>query len=217
MARLWPTKHCIINHSLPDKDLRPRAVALRHAGNKSAWHEAISRCRAHHATAKAHPTDVLFETLVQYFAHGLSTSGVEQAFSKGAWVWGSRRQSASPDREELTLKVALDIPNNDKDTVFRAARRVWAAVLGVHRTRARSRIDKGVKKSASAAASAGTAASAVASEKAFIRKRRRSALQSIAHAVVPAEAAPPTSDRGAGGRSSVPKKEIQEPGGAGPL
>ena len=124
---------------------------------------------------------------------------MEQAFSKGAWVWGSRRQSASPDREELTLKVALYIPNNDKDTVFRAARRVWAAVLGVHRTRARSRIDKGVKKSASAAASAGTAASAVASEKAFIRKRRRSALQSIAHAVAPAAAAPPTSDRGAGG------------------
>ena len=121
MARLWPTKHCIINNSLPDKDLRPRAVALRHAGNKSAWREAISRCRAHHATAKAHPTNVLIEAFVQYFAHGLSTSGVEQAFSKGAWCWGARRQSASPAREEVTLKVALDINDNDKDTVVRAA------------------------------------------------------------------------------------------------
>ena len=72
----------------PTMALDPPAVALCHAGNKSAWREAISRCRAHHATAKAHPTDVLFEALVQYFAHGLSTSGVEQAFSKGAWCWG---------------------------------------------------------------------------------------------------------------------------------
>ena len=97
------------------------------------------------------------------------------------------------------MKVVLDINDTDKDTVVCAAQRVWAAVFGVHRTRARPRTDKGVKKCANAAASAGAAASAVASEKAFIRKRRSSESQSIAHAVVPAEAAPPTSDRCAGG------------------
>ncbi|CAE8641554.1 unnamed protein product [Polarella glacialis] len=152
--------------------------------NKDAWRTALSRINSHRITAKCHPTDVLRAALRQYLAFGVSTSGVEQAFSKGAWSFTNRRLRSHATTEEFCLKASLDLPHHDKQAVVGLARRVWAACYGAPRTATRPRIDKGVKRSRDIGEDG-----QVASEFSFLRKRRKAATEASRNA--------PRSDLGA--------------------
>ena len=169
------------------QDVFPRArmIAAQRAdapqnANKDAWRAALNRINSHRVTAKCHPTDVLRAALCQYLAFGVSTSGVEQAFSKGAWSFTNRRLRSHATTEEFSLKASLDLPHHDKQVVVRLARRVWAACYGAPRTATRPRIDKGVKRSRDVVEDG-----QVASESAFLRKRRKAAAEASLNASRP--------------------------------
>ena len=51
---------------------------------------------------------MLREALIAYFAFSISSSGVEQKFSKGALRFTDRQASAKAETEEMYLKVCLD-------------------------------------------------------------------------------------------------------------
>ena len=130
------------------QDVEPRASAefTTLSSNKEAWKSVLHKLDQHHCTRKNHPTDVLTEALIQYFAFGGSSSGVEQNFSKAAWNFHCRRRAALPQTEEMALKVCLDFKNHDSTKVIMLARKVWALCFGQPRQRLKSRIDKGIKK-----------------------------------------------------------------------
>ncbi len=158
------------------EDMWPRARELADSGNKTAWRQALENVTAHHATANAHPTEALRNALVHFFAHGLSTSGVEQAFSRGAWCFGSRRFSAASAVEETALKVALDLPRDNQEAVIRLAAKIWVKAIGMVRARCRSRIDKGVAKwKARCDNDRNRGGEQVQSERDFINRRRAQA------------------------------------------
>ncbi|CAE7237118.1 unnamed protein product [Symbiodinium sp. CCMP2456] len=163
------------------QDVFPRAQRLRSAGgnssdtsgggahdnnNKAAWQEALARLAEHRGTRKVHPTETLRQALVQYFAFGCSTSGVEQSFSTAAWSVHSRRRKALAGTEEYLVKLALDLGNRNRERVIRIARASWAACFGQPRTcHRRERVDKGLRKKKAEG-------SEILSESAFLRKRR---------------------------------------------
>lgn len=130
------------------QDVSPRARAefTSLSSNKEAWKAVLQKLGQHNVTRKNHPTDVLTEALVQYFAFGGSSSGVEQNFSKAAWNFHCRRRSALPQTEEMAIKVCLDFTNHDSTKVITLARKVWAMCFGRPRKRLKSRVDKGIKR-----------------------------------------------------------------------
>jgi hypothetical protein len=162
------------------QDVFPRArqIAMQRKdapdANKDAWRTAVSRINEHHITAKCHPTDVLEVALLFFLAFGVSTSGVEQAFSKSAWFFNNRRLSSLATTEEFCLKVALDLPHHDTQEVIALARRVWAVCYGAPRKFSKTRIDKGVKRPARDDELVG---GQVVSEASFLRKRRKAAVE----------------------------------------
>lgn len=149
-------------------------------GNKDAWREALRRIKERAPLSAAHPTDALNHALVAYMAFGISSSGVEQGFSKAAWAFCSRRWAATPNTEEFVTKVVIDLPHNDETEVIDKARKVWLHCYGPPRTSVRrlQRIDTGVKKRTAEAISGDAAADAEAggkrfrSEAEFLRGRR---------------------------------------------
>ena len=88
------------------EDVHPRAlheasIAVGSANpNKSAWKTAIDKIKAHQGVAISHPTDALVDGLVLYSVFGVSSSGVEQNFSKAEWSFTSRRMAANAITEE---------------------------------------------------------------------------------------------------------------------
>ena len=160
-------------------DIAPRAnsiATLQGLGNKEAWREALHRIKARASLRAAHPTDALNHALVAYAAFGLSSSGVEQAFSKRALAFSCRRLTATANTEEFASKAVLDLPHNDQTEVIALARKVWVHCYGPPKTVTMQRIDTGVKKRTSEAMS-GDATAEVGikrfrTEAAFLRSRR---------------------------------------------
>ena len=166
------------------QDFWPRARALASRGNKEAWRFALASLDNTHGWVR-HPSEELRQALVTYFAHGLSTSGVEQAFSKGVYVFHKRRFKAGPFAEECVLKVAWDLPHRDRQVVSRLAAKIWSLMYGVPRCTTRPRSDKGLKRRLGKY-----------TEKAFVQKRRTAAAASVA-AVVNVTAVSATAASGA--------------------
>ena len=131
------------------EDVFPRAlheasIAVGSANpNKSAWKTAIDKIKAHQGVAISHPTDALVDGLVLYSVFGVSSSGVEQNFSKAEWSFNSRRMSANADTEEFVIRVILELPQHDRQQIIRLARKIWCEVYGDSR-QGGSRISKGV-------------------------------------------------------------------------
>ena len=171
------------------EDVYPRAVAENiiisksNNPNKSAWKSIIDKINATPSVAGLHPTNDLSLGLVLWFAFGISSSGVEQGFSRAQWGFGNRRLGAGADAEEYAVKVLLDIKNHDHAKLIELARKVWILCYG-HCRASSTRITKGVgthsKSSTAAADSGGFVAE---SEAAFIRMRRASAPSSSSSSV----------------------------------
>ena len=132
--------------------------------NVPAWRYLLQQLDSKRVATLSHPSDVLRVALQHYAAHGVSSSGVEQAFSKCSWYISSRRQLAGPLTEEYLFKLACDLPHNNLAEVTLLARRVWAMCFGVSRLWVRRRLDKGLKRPRADACHL--------TEAAFVRKRR---------------------------------------------
>lgn len=158
------------------EDVMPRAVneaallASSDDPNKSAWREILRKINAHATVAENHPTDALKEGLVLYYAFGLSSSGVEQSFSKAGWGFSNRRMRSLPDTEDFCLKVLLDLPHHDRNQIIPTARKIWVLCFGTSRIKT-SQINKGVKR-VRAETPAHCEDGMANTEQEFIRKRR---------------------------------------------
>lgn len=148
------------------QDLFPRACALSHeygCSNALAWKRLLDELSLKRVSARTHPSDVLQQALQHYVAHGVSSSGVECAFSKSSWYITSRRNLASACTEEFLFKLTCDLPNCNLDDVLPLARHVWALCFGGTRLWKGRRFDKGVKRKLDATGQ---------TESSFVRKRR---------------------------------------------
>ena len=156
------------------EDIYPRALAAAgsmkgHTTNKDAWLKAVTGVGKHHMTSRAHPTNVLMKALMTWRVVGISSSGVEQSFSKNCYTFGDHRQSAHSSTEEMHIKLSLDLARHDEATLIKKARLVWAFCYGLPRTSERSvRIDKGLKRKLSHDIHGDPT-----SEIGFLRKRRQ--------------------------------------------
>ena len=114
------------------------AKGLARQANKEAWKETIASMAAHHATQKAHPTNVLRTCLENCFVCTPSTSGVEQNFSKVAYNFTKQRHHALASHEELVLKLFVDLPQqtvSEQEEICRIARVAWSCQYGAPRER----------------------------------------------------------------------------------
>jgi hypothetical protein len=163
------------------EDIYPRALAAAgsmtgHTTNKDAWLTAVTGVGRHHMTSRAHPTNVLMKALMTWRVVGISSSGVEQSFSKNCFTFGDHRQSAHSGTEEMHIKLSLDLARHDEATLIKKARRVWAFCYGLPRTPERSRrVDKGLKRKLSHDSSGDPT-----SEIGFLRKRRQVTQEALA-------------------------------------
>ena len=130
------------------QDIYPRVKAMQTMNdltNKEAWKKIYDKIHAVKGTSIAHPMDDLLEGLILLFVFGVSSSGVEQFFSKTLWGFSNRRGSASPATEEACLKAIVDLPNHDRDHIIQIAQKVWSLVYGEARA-SNTRCSRGVKR-----------------------------------------------------------------------
>ena len=114
-----------------------------HQDSMQAWKRSLEKLEGRHTD---HRLDTLRQALILYFAFAPSSSGVEQAFSKGAWSFHARRQKAKPATEEFHLKVTLDKDLYSLEDVIPRAQLVWSLCYGHPRERHAARVDKGIKR-----------------------------------------------------------------------
>ena len=156
-------------------DIFPRARALATSAssmtNKEAWTSVLLHMRSRKCLREDHPTDVLGIALAAYFAFGASTSGVEQEFSKSDVLVNNRRQHCFPATEEMLIKIGIDSPQCDIDTLIARARKIWECCYDRPRASpSHTRIDHGIKRKA---------APDPLTERGFIAKRRKAATIAI--------------------------------------
>ena len=89
------------------------------ASVREAWREALLHCNKQHLR-KVHPTHELRKALATYFAMSVSTSGVEQKFSRAQAKLHSRI-SATARLEDIALKVMQDADEYDVQTLCHLA------------------------------------------------------------------------------------------------
>jgi hypothetical protein len=168
------------------QDIFPRARSHAQSGasNREAWRTVLKRVASCSALSDAHPTDVLRRALIAYFAFSISSSGVEQKFSKGALMFTDRQGHAKAECEEMYLKVCLDFPDMDANTICDKAQQVWTHCFPAPRCNTVTRLDKGTKRKRPAEDNGFLAST----EKCFLAKRRAAA-KGAASAAISAESA----------------------------
>ena len=91
----------------------------------------------------AHPCGQLQLALVAYALVGVSSSGVEQMFSKTALKFNDRMGQCNDANEELFLRVCMGLPDRDAAATLEAGQQLWAKAFGVARCSQRKpRFDK---------------------------------------------------------------------------
>ena len=197
------------------QDVHPRAMAVVRPAkgnvNKIAWKLIYDKIQAHHMTARNHPMDVLIKALVLYFVCGISSSGVEQAFSKSRWGFSNRRLSAFSETEEYVLRVILQMPNADLKTIIPLAQKVWKHVYGpARRSNDTPRISMGVPIKPCSHKPVLAEGMAAHTEKEFVQSRRAAA-SSLAAAAM-AAAATGESARPYANMVEIDEAEYEQPG-----
>ena len=162
------------------QDFLPRAQNVRptssRSSNKDAWRTVLELVEQDKRPQVAHPCGQLQLALVAYAAVGVSSSGVEQMFSKTALKFNDRMGRCSDANEESFLRVCMDLPDRDVAATLEAAQQLWAKAFGVARCSQRKpRFDKGVKRKLPPSGDA---------ESAFV-KRRRAASSAVASSLAP--------------------------------
>ena len=162
------------------QDFLPRAQNVRptssRSSNKDAWRTVLELVEQDKRLQVAHPCGQLQLALVAYAAVGVSSSGVEQMFSKTALKFNDRMGRCSDANEESFLRVCMDLPDRDVAATLEAAQQLWAKAFGVARCSQRKpRFDKGVKRKLPPSGDA---------ESAFV-KRRRAASSAVASSLAP--------------------------------
>ena len=164
------------------QDIFPRAFSqarVTGGNNREAWYGVLNRLASCKALSDAHPAAVLREALIAYFAVSISSSGVEQKFSKGALRFTDRQASAKAETEEMYLKVCLDFPERDADAICTKAQQVWKHCFSPRLPRTLMRLDKGTKRKRPAEEENGFVAR---TEMDFLAKRRAAAKAASAKA-----------------------------------
>ena len=144
--------------------------------NKLAWKRALDEWGG---SGRRPDLSVLRAALVQYCVVCPSSSGVEQAFSRGAWSFHCRRYCAHASIEEYCLKVCMDKDLRKRADVVRQARLVWSLCYGAPRQGALRRRDTGTTRPWARKRHA---------EAGFLRRRREADAQVAAAAAPPANA-----------------------------
>ena len=134
--------------------------------NKDAWQRVLARVANLRPEARRrYPDDCLRPVLYMWFAFCASTSGVEQAFTKGQRAFTDRQASSSAAFEQSVIRLVTDTTGIDVDDLCKAAQRVWARCCGIARASGSvsrpANFNSGRKRSASGFG-----------EAAFLRKRR---------------------------------------------
>ena len=131
-------------------DYLPRAIAtqkLNGTNNGESWKHAVLKAQLRRSVAQGHPAQELVAVLKRYCASSISTSGVEQSWSKCCWLFGSGRGGADEFREACMVKVVVDYKPLEHDRTIQRARELWAKVYGIPRDCSREhRITMGVKR-----------------------------------------------------------------------
>ena len=138
-----------------------------------AWKVALEKTQRHHASAKRHPVDQLRQLVACYACLGMSSSGVEQGFSKLNKNICAQSNAGNETEKRLT-KLILDkdfMSAAEVDEAIALARKVWPEHFGESRHGSSKRIDRGLKKCK------GDGSHDPASEIGWLRKRRLSVSQ----------------------------------------
>ena len=109
-----------------------------------AWRQAVHRTQ--HRLKQTHPVDALIPVLQRYLAwNGMTSSGVEQTFTK-------QQRNLLPSRDHMLDEheadelFLLDITDDNKDHLIKAAHHKWKLYYGIPRETISTRIDKGMKR-----------------------------------------------------------------------
>ena len=136
-----------------------------------AWREALAKTQLRRSTRIVHPGKVLRQAVIAYGAYGMSTSGVEQGFSK-AYRSISLQQLGNlrvENEEDLTLVVLDTRAQGAASDLCIAARSIWCQSFGSCRTTSgKRRLDYGTTKGGPSPSSMATENT----EASFLRKRR---------------------------------------------
>ncbi|CAJ1418510.1 unnamed protein product [Effrenium voratum] len=132
--------------TLHDQYLDILPIALHEAATSGrspfeSWRNAVLRARK--GKGSGHPTDVLGQALAYYGAwNGLTTSGVEQGFSKIERLIPKDRRLMAEATKDTELRLLFHA--EDPDALCKQAVQVWLQNFGAPRSSALDRIDKGV-------------------------------------------------------------------------
>ena len=112
------------------RSVMPSALAYKFSNsctNAAAWREMVNTWEL--------PLPNLCTVVDRYIGFCMSTSGVEQGFAKGLHSFKLSQSRSSPEYEEITLKIALDLTSRPEylENVVRLVRRSWSRFYGVPR------------------------------------------------------------------------------------
>ena len=113
-------------------DHLPRALVKQKTHNTTimeSWRLAVKHSQKRASTARAHPAAGLAWALKYYISSSISTSGVEQAWSRCNWLLGQGRGHAGEHVEARMIKLVVDYKPNERDEVITRARVLWASGL----------------------------------------------------------------------------------------
>ena len=135
------------------EDHRPMAQAVHAQGQTSCW-EAWRRVwlayRAKTDGRERHPGEVLGQALMRFGAwNGMTTSGVEQSFSKQCLVFGPQRKNmnANTEHDESILTLDRIADPQTRDALVKGAQKIWIQCkCGQPRRVAKARVDKGARR-----------------------------------------------------------------------
>lgn len=141
-----------------------------------AWRRALDDLSvSREGTRRAHPVDALRKALQAYAICCMSTSGIEQGFSKTAWGFTNRQMKALPLTEAMVTKIMLDAPMHEQAWLVDQARHIWVVTFRPERVARKTRADRGINRPRRE-----TEADTPTTEVDFTRKRRRAAASDLA-------------------------------------
>ena len=99
--------------------------------NGEAWRMAIQHTQAKKAVRADHPAGALAAVVKRYRAFGISTSGVERAFSKQMWLFGTNGDHQADVNTYMKFKLVNDYNEQEADEVMSRAQQIWSTTWSI--------------------------------------------------------------------------------------